>query len=387
MSKILFEIKEENLETGLRGYPCGYCTTSSVDPMKGLFYVGHSISEVVQWRPEEAIYLLYHGKKGTAEQLKAFSEDLAKRSLCSQEVKNTIRNLPAKGEPLKLLAGAILVCGMLERTDDYRQDCLNLIAKIPELAALVLHHHAGWGEINPSRPNLGYMENFAQMLKVPKGNTDTLVSTLKLFNIVHYDHDGGNLSTFVGKAVASGLEDLYGSIAASMLALSGHRHGRANLDSIEFIHLVYKQLGDSATEQQVEQFIRERLKNNQLVYGFGHAVLRVEDPRATIMYDAVEKISPNHPLVKIARYLRSAGTRVLRENPKISNPYPNLDGISGTLLTASGFDYPVYFPLLFGLSRVVGISIQVVYERCEARDGKGTPIVRPAYFYRDRFTS
>ena len=72
---------------------------------------------------------------------------------------------------------------------------------------------------------------------------------------------------------------------------------------------------------------------------------------------------------------------MLKENPKISNPYPNIDAISGTLLVVAGFDYPEYFTLLFGLSRSVGISRQIVYEREEARGGKGTPIVRPQYIY------
>jgi len=75
---------------------------------------------------------------------------------------------------------------------------------------------------------------------------------------------------------------------------------------------------------------------------------------------------------------------VLSENPKISNPYPNVDAISGSLLTAAGFPHADYYTVLFGLSRVVGIAVQIVYERCEAREGKGTPIVRPKYFYCQR---
>jgi len=79
--------------------------------------------------------------------------------------------------------------------------------------------------------------------------------------------------------------------------------------------------------------------------------------------------------------LRQEGPKILSQNPKISNPYPNVDAISGTVLTAAGFPYPEYFTVLFGLSRVVGIARQIVYERSEARDGKGTPIIRPKYYY------
>jgi citrate synthase len=75
---------------------------------------------------------------------------------------------------------------------------------------------------------------------------------------------------------------------------------------------------------------------------------------------------------------------VLKENPKISSPYPNVDAISGALLMAAGFPFPAYYTLLFGLSRCVGIAIQIVYERCEAKGGKGTPIIRPLYLYAPR---
>jgi len=91
---------------------------------------------------------------------------------------------------------------------------------------------------------------------------------------------------------------------------------------------------------------------------------------------------PNHLLVKIASLIRKAGSKVLAENPKISDPHPNIDAISGTLLSAAGFPYPEYFTVLFGISRCIGIARQIVYERTEAREGKGTPIIRPKYFFK-----
>ena len=86
----------------------------------------------------------------------------------------------------------------------------------------------------------------------------------------------------------------------------------------------------------------------------------------------------------MAPLLRSEGSKVRAENPKISDPHPNVDAISGTMLIAAGFAYPEYYTILFGLSRSVGIAIQIVYERLEARGGKGTPIVRPKYLYKPR---
>lgn len=384
MPDVLFQITEENLETGLRGYPVGYCPTSTVDPTKGLHYVGRPVSEMANWEPEKVIYQLYYGKEATPQDLAVFKKDLQSRAICDARIIRHIEALPREGHPMKLFNAALLITSMFEGTGDYREDCLNLIAKIPEITAAVINFHAGWGPSKPSNPALGYMENFTQMLNVPGGNRDELTEVFRLFNILHYDHGGGNLSTFVGKAVASGLEDMYGSICAAMCALAGPRHGRANQECLEFVEEVLKALGENATKQSVDTYLRAKLAKGELLYGFGHAVLRVEDPRATLFYKVADEKYTNNPLVKITRLLRSEGPKVLMENPKISNPYPNVDAMSGPLLTAAGFPYPIYYTVLFGLSRTVGIAIQIVYERCEARGGKGTPIVRPKYIYKAR---
>lgn len=384
MSEVLFEITKDNLETGLRGYPCGYCTTSFVDPQKGVVYVGRPVDEIVNWGPEKIIYLLASGREGSDQELKKFKEELGKRAVCSPEMLKHIRTLPRKGHPMKLLCAAMFIAGMYEGLNNYKEDCINIIAKMPEIVATVINYHAGWGDTPPSKPELGYMENFAQMLNVPQRNLPKLAEALKLFNVLHYDHGGGNLSTFVGKATASGLADMYDSLVSALAALAGPRHGKANQDSLEFVYGLLKELGPDTTPAKLEESLRKKLANNELVFGFGHAVLRVEDPRATVFYDYAQKNFPNHPLVKMTSLLRTVGPIVLKENPKISDPYPNVDAISGTVLAAAGFPYPEYFTVLFGLSRIVGISFQIVYERCEARDGKGTPIVRPKYIYKPR---
>ena len=379
---ILFEITKDNLETGMRGYPVGFCPTSFVDPQKGLFYRGEPISEMADKSPEEVIFLLVNGHEPNDIELAEFSKGLKERASCSQAALKHIQMLPRQGHPMKLFSAALLIVGMLEGRGDYKEDALNLIAKLPHLAATVINYHAGWGETPSCDPELGYMENFTQMLQVPNVDKDKLSEVMRLFNLLHFDHGGGNLSTFVGKAVASGLEDLFGSLCSAMCALAGPRHGKANQDCLVFVKEVLDTVGENASADDVEKLIRERLEKKQLVFGFGHAVLRAEDARATIFYEYAKKHFPDHPLVKIALHLREAGPKVLKENPKISNPYPNVDAMSGTLLTAAGFSYPEYYTVLFGLSRCVGIATQIVYERTQARDGKGTPIVRPKYIYK-----
>jgi citrate synthase len=380
----LFEITRDSLETGLRGFPVGYCVTSFVDPHKGLTYVGRPIAELAHKEPIELIYLLYYGEMGDKNQIAHFQKELNQRAKLKEETLKAIEALPRSGHAMDAFAAALLIVGMCEGRGDYREDCLDVIAKLPLIAAHVINAHAGWGRGAPSNPELGYVENFVHMLNLPTPKTPELIQAMRLFNAIHYDHDGGNLSAFVGKAVASGLEHMYGSLSAAMTALAGPRHGRANQDSLEFVESVLKELGEHAKPRDVEGLIRERLKKNELVFGFGHAVLRVEDARATVCYNYCQKHFPNHPLIKIALLLRTEGAKVLKENPKIADPYPNIDAITGSMLMAAGFSYPEYYTVLFGLSRSVGIAIQIVYERLEARGGKGLPIVRPLYFYKSR---
>lgn len=382
ISTTLFEVKEENLETGLRGYPVGYCTTSAVDPVKGIFYRNQSIAELAHKQPEEVIYLLYYGCTPSENELVAFKKELQERSICKKELLDQICLLPKVCHPMQLLSCALLLASAYESVQDYREDGLNIIAKIPTIVAVCINFHAGWGGIAPPKPELGYVENFAHMLRVPNASLAELTQALKLFAVLHFDHGGGNLSTFVGKAVASSLEDMYGSMAAAMCALAGARHGRANQDCLEFIQEVSQSIGSPPTIEAVRELLEKRLAAGGLILGFGHAVLRVEDPRAQLFFQELERRYPDHPLTTIVSLIRQVGTEVLKKNPKISNPYPNVDLVSGTLLVASGFAYSEYFTVLFGWARVVGIAIQIVYERCQARGGKGTPIVRPKYIYK-----
>ena len=380
MSEVLFEFTVENLETGLRGVPVGYCTTSKVDPKEGLFYVERQVSKLVDKDPEDVIYLIYSKQKGCNLSENEFKQELKNRGAISKQVIESIERLPKNMQPMHMLASAVLMLD--ENHRDYRHECLDIIAKAPHLAAAVINHHAGFGKTPSAKPELGYMENFSYMLNFP-GKEERLFSRImNLFDILHLDHGGGNLSAFVGKAVASGHQGMYGSLSAAMLALGGPLHGMANQSGLEFVQKALDTLGEGATVEEVEEYIDHLVESKELIYGFVHAVLRVEDPRSTVFYDFAEEFFPNHPLVKMALKLRVAAPAVLKKNPKISNPYPNIDAISGTVLSAVGFAFPGYFTVLFGMARLVGIAIQIVYERCIAREGKGTPIVRPKYIYK-----
>ena len=128
-----------------------------------------------------------------------------------------------------------------------------------------------------------------------------------------------------------------------------------------------------------EAFIRARRANRELIFGFGHAVLRAEDPRATIQYALGQQICPEDELFQTAVAMRERAVKVLSEEEKISNPYPNVDAVSGTLLNASGLTDSDYYTVLFGFSRIAGISAQIIDERNNLRNGKGVAIYRCSY--------
>lgn len=384
--KALFEIFPEHLETGLRSVPVGYCITSHVNPQKGLYYCNSPVSSLTGYSCEEVIYLLLEGHLPSKTELHAFQNLLHENSQLPKGLIEQIQNLPKKGHPMKMLSSSLLLHAMLEppgqSKEEVKKDLLKVIARAPQICAHIINYHGGF-DSSCEQGFEGYIGQFCSNLRIPGVNQE-LYEAMRLFNILHYDHGGGNLSCFTGKVVASGHEDLWGALSAAMSALEGPKHGRANQDCLEQIQQLHKTIGESYTKQQLKELLQKRLAEKKLLFGFGHAVLRVEDPRAAIFYEKAINKHGSDPLLKLALDLREVGVEVLKENPKITNPYPNVDAISGILMYCSGFPYPEYYTLLFGMSRLVGIATQIYYERFFVRDGKGAVIVRPKYIYKDR---
>ncbi len=370
--EVLFTITRKHLNTGLRGFPVGTVRTSRVDPLEGVSYVGYPVKDLAFLDPEAVVYLMFHKELPTGEQLASFKADLVERgAFDASGLIAHLNALPKNGHPMEWLMSGLLYMGMTGWTGDHREDALNLIARTPVLMGNIFRLRSGWGDPIASKPELGLVENFVQIMGVPGADAGKLTKLLRTFYVLHMDHGGGNLSTFSGKAVASGLADIYTSLNASMAGLSGPRHGKANQDCLEFV----KSVGTTDPDA-IEQMVRDRMANKQLIFGFGHAVLRAEDPRATIQYGLGKEICPDDPLFQTALALRERAVKVLSENPKISNPYPNVDAVSGTLLNASGLTDSDYYTVLFGFARIAGISAQIVDERLNYRNGKGVAIYR-----------
>ena len=374
MTEVLFEIGVDRLDTGLRGYPVGTVRSSSVDPQTGVRYVGVPIDQLADFEPEKVMYLLLRKHFPEADELASFKNELISRSRLPEGVLELLKGLPQQSHPMDWLISGILYLGMFESpTGNYEEDGLRLVARVPEVVAAIFRIRSGWGDPIPSKPELGYVENFVHMLGAPDASPH-LDRLLRSFNVLHYDHGGGNLSTFTGKAVASGLANIYTSMASAMAALGGPLHGRANQNALEFV----REIGTDDPES-IRAFVMDCLEKKRVIPGFGHGVLRAEDPRARVLYGIGEEICPEDPLFRVIRQMREVVPSVLSENPKIQNPYPNVDAATGTLLQACGLKDPEYYTVLFGWSRVVGITAQIIDERTVARSGKGAPIYRPKY--------
>ena len=373
---VLLELTDKHLNIGLRGVPVGTCRTSFVTPTEGVHYCGYPIRELASFEPEDIVYLLMNKELPNASQSQQIRKDLASRAKIPGDLESVLRTLPKFGHPMDWLSVGIHTLGMFDTTDDWKEDALNLIARMPRLMGLIFRIREGRdSNIPEDDTSLSLVDRFINTLGLENIDQDVMKRVISTYLVLHMDHGGGNLSTFTGKAVASGKATVYSSIAGAMNALSGPLHGRANQSCLEFV----LKIGTSDTDE-VEAFVRAELDAGRPIFGFGHAVLRVEDPRATVQFELGEKICPDDENFKIIRTLRDVAPRVLGENPKISNPNANVDIASGALLHHVGLTDPTYYTTFFGWARVAGIGAQIVDERSVFRGGKGVPIYRPKYF-------
>ena len=373
--EVLLEVTSDHLNTGLRGVPVGTCRTSFVTPTEGVHYCGYPIAELAAFAPEDIIYLLFNKELPTPEQSKQIRSELAARATIPGDVESVLKTPPRDGHPMDWLSVGIHTLGMLETTNDWRADAMNLIARMPRLMGLIFRIRDGRAEEIPADdPQASLVDRFVNALDLKGVDKEKMTRVISTYLVLHMDHGGGNLSTFSGKAIASGHATLYSSMAGAMNALSGPLHGRANQSCLEFVLRV-----GTSDPAEVERFVRAELDAKRPVFGFGHAVLRTEDPRATVQFALGEEICPEDENFKIITALREVAPRVLGENPKISNPNANVDIASGALLHHIGLTDPTYYTTFFGWARVAGIGAQIVDERSVMRDGKGTPIYRPKY--------
>jgi len=250
------------------------------------------------------------------------------------------------------------------------EDAMNLIAKLPRIAAYIFRrtYHSG-NHIAPD-PTLDWAGNFAHMLGI---DAPEFKSLMRLYLTIHVDHEGGNASAHTTHLVGSTLSDAYLSFAAAMNALAGPLHGLANQEVIRWIFNMLDELGTQRpTQEQIEQYIRSTLAAGKVVPGYGHAVLRSPDPRFIAQMEFCKQYFPDDPIVNVVWDIYAVAPKVLGSIGKIKNPYPNVDAHSGATLVHYGVNQYNFYTVLFGVSRALGVLASLCWDRA-----LGLPLERP----------
>ncbi|KAF0989057.1 hypothetical protein HZS_3094 [Henneguya salminicola] len=180
-----------------------------------------------------------------------------------------------------------------------------------------------------------WASNFATMLGVNRSSVFT--NYMRLYMSLHSDHEGGNASSHTAHLVGSTLSDIYLSFAASMNALAGPLHGRANQEVVQWVDTMTTNLSpDQLSIPQIEEYCKKTLQQD-IIPGFGHSVLRKTDPRYTILRNFASKHIPNNSSLDILDKLSQIVPNLLKRTGKVKNPFPNVDLISGTVLSVVVF--------------------------------------------------
>ena len=379
--------------TGMRGLKSLLCETSYLDPMEGIRFRGYTIPEVRKALPKPTEgdepyptglwYLLLTGDIPTKEEVLDLEKEFVGRSAIPQYIIDILRSAPTDTHPMTLFTMAILALqresqfakryseGM--RKEEYWEaafeDSVTLLAKLPSIAAYIFRmRYRGDTHIAPDF-DLDWGANFAHML----GDDDPVFKNLmRLYLLIHIDHESGNASAHTGHLVASTLSDPFYAIAGSMTALAGPLHGLANQECLKWILDLMDHFGGVPTKEQIKDYTWETLNSGRVVPGYGHAVLRQTDPRYAAQREFALKYLADDPVVKTVSNVYEVVPDVLKEHGKAKNPWPNVDAHSGSLLYHYGIREFQFYTVFFGVSRAMGITAEIIYDRAV-----GFPIERP----------
>ena len=392
--KVISQVTVKQAYGGMRGVKGMICDTSVVEPDKGLIIRGYPLLEIKDLWPEEIFYLLLTGEKPDKEATEALQLDLAKRSHVPDYVWDVLTSMPADSHPMCMLDTAILV---MERESAFRawydkgmkredywipmlEDSLRLLGVLPGIAAGVYRIRYGKGDPIPYMTNLDWGANFARMLGLPDPTGD-FAKLMRLYLTFHSDHEGGNVSANTCHTVGSALSDAFYAVSAGLNGLAGPLHGLANQECLNWILELMDRFGGVPSEEQLSDFAFETLRSGKVVPGYGHAVLRVTDPRFAGFNEFGHKYMPNDPVFMAVDLVFKVVPKVLGayseervkagKNP-IANVWPNVDAGSGALLYHYGLTEFAYYTVLFSVSRAMGMLSQLIINRA-----LGTAITRP----------
>jgi len=252
-------------------------------------------------------------------------------------------------------------------------DALKLLAKLPIIAAGIYRIRFDKGELIPYDSSLDWGSNFANMLGIPDP-TGEFADLVRLYLVFHCDHEGSNVSAFTARVVNSALSNLYYAVSAGLNGLAGPLHGLANQECLKFVLSIQEKYGKVPSEEELSDFVWSTLKLGKVIPGYGHAVLRATDPRFTAFLNFGKQHCPADEIFQIVEKLHEVVPDILKEygEGKIADPWPNVDGISGSLLFHYGLTMFDYYTVMFGVSRTLGFCAQAIMAR-----GLQAPIIRP----------
>ena len=392
--KKIDEVTIEQLIGGMRSVRSMIWDTSSLDPEEGIRFRGYNIPQLRELLPripngkeplpEGLFWLMLVGEIPTVENVRWLSSEWQKRSSVEKHVFDTLDALPKNTHPMTQFSIAVLAMqsesifakkyeeGMSKNDywDVMYEDSMNLIAKLPRVAAYIYRRSFHNDVHIAPKPEMDWAGNFAHMLGYDDADFKAL---MRLYMTIHADHEGGNASAHTMHLVGSTLSDVYYSFSAAMNSLAGPLHGLANQEVIKWIFEMVEELGtNNPDKDQIRKYINETLAEGKVVPGYGHAVLRQPDPRFIAQKRFAEDNIPSDPIVQIVWDLFELVPEILGSLGKVKNPWPNVDAHSGALLVHYGLKEYNYYTVLFGVSRALGVCAGLCWDRA-----LGLPLERP----------
>ena len=364
-----------------------------------LLYRGYDVQDIVNGSTgkkfifEEGAYLLLFGELPTESQLSKFKIALSDgMELPTNFTRDVIMKAPT-ADIMNSMTRSILTLASYDKDKDNLElsnvlrQCMMLISTFPMMAAYDYHaynHYENNGSMYIHRPDpeLSIAENFLRMIRPDQKYTELEARVLDIALLLHMEHGGGNNSTFTTRVVTSSGSDTYSAIAAAMSSLKGKKHGGANIMVMNMMDDIRHHVSDFYDEDEIENYLKKILNKETfdkqgLIYGMGHAVYSLSDPREKVFKRFVEQLAEEkHRNDDMTLYnnIEKLAPKVIAEKRKIfKGVSPNVDFYSGFVYDMLGIPKELYTPL-FAIARIVGWSAHRIEELVTT-----DKIIRPAY--------
>jgi citrate synthase len=393
-NKKIGEVTLNQVYQGMRGITGLVTETSLLDSQEGIRFRGYTIPELqeklpkapggTEPLPEGLFYLMLIGELPDESTVQHLTSNWQRRSHVPNHVFASIEALPLSAHPMTQFVVAVMALqteshfskryaeGLNKKDywDAVYDDTMDLIARLPRVAAYIYRRKYKNGEHIHPNGLLDWAGNFAHMMGY---DNEEFKELMRLYMVIHADHEGGNVSAHTTHLVGSALSDPYLCFAAGMNGLAGPLHGLANQEVIKWIYEMRSELHtEQPDKEQIVEYVKKTMAEGKVVPGYGHAVLRKTDPRFTAQMNFGKRHLPDDPLVNTVWNIYEAVPPVLQTIGKIKNPWPNVDAHSGALLVHYGMVEYEFYTVLFGVSRALGVLASLCWDRA-----LGLPLERP----------